>query len=180
MTTPADPARNSGQRDVGGGKPKKYKCYLVTDGAALFQQASVSATGAGGFEGEAMARADELIQAVEHQAASRNRAGFRVERRDPARDFIRVYELSNFERRGQASIGPSGLACAIGASNDDYVLRSLGPHPAHAARSATTASSTGKPASVTRSMPSAVVSTAPSSCRIAMRRGSSGRPASRA
>jgi Putative serine dehydratase domain len=50
----------------------------------------------------------------------------------------------------------------------------------HAARSATTASSTGKPASVTRRRPSAVVSTAPSSRSIAMRRGLSSRPASRA
>ena len=51
---------------------------------------------------------------------------------------------------------------------------------AHAARSATTASSTGKPASVTRRRPLGVVSTTPSSCRMAMRLGSSGRPASRA
>ena len=44
----------------------------------------------------------------------------------------------------------------------------------HAARSATTASSTGNPAGVTRSLPSGVVSTAPSCSRMAMRRGSSG------
>ena len=51
-------------------------------------------------------------------------------------------------------------------------------HCDYAARSATTASSTGKPEGVTRRRPSAVVSTAPSSRRIEMRAGSSVRPAS--
>ena len=49
----------------------------------------------------------------------------------------------------------------------------------HAARSATTASSTGNPDCVTRSLPPRVNSIAPSCCRISMRRGSSARPASR-
>ena len=44
------------------------------------------------------------------------------------------------------------------------------------ARSATTASSTGKPGKVTRRRPSDVVSTKPCSCSVAIRTGSSARP----
>jgi hypothetical protein len=50
----------------------------------------------------------------------------------------------------------------------------------HAARSATTASRTGKPAGVTRRRPSGVISTAPSWFKVASRRGSSPRPEIRA
>ena len=52
------------------------------------------------------------------------------------------------------------------------------PRGRQAARSATTASSTGKPAGVTRRQPSPSLSTKPCSLSVAMRRGSSGRPAS--
>ncbi len=59
------------------------------------------------------------------------------------------------------------------------VVRRLGDVIAYqAARSATTASSTGNPLCVTRKRPSGVNSIAPSRCNSRMRRGSSARPAS--
>ena len=63
---------------------------------------------------------------------------------------------------------------------EEFLIRRGEPLRLYAARSATTASSTGNPACVTRSRPSASTVIAPSSRSSAMRRGSSVRPDSAA
>jgi hypothetical protein len=66
--------------------------------------------------------------AIDHQAAGRKCAGFGVERIFARRDFICVHELADFEGRAQATICPSGLACAIGLANHNYMIFSLASH----------------------------------------------------
>lgn len=61
-------------------------------------------------------------------------------------------------------LAPCG--CPSGSSFTTRISEGSGDQ---AARSATTASSTGKPERVTRRRPSGVVSTAPSACNVAMR-----------
>ncbi len=58
----------------------------------------MAAAGAGRFKGETLSRRDKLMQSIDHNPASRHIGTFGSQRREPARDFVGIYEGIDIQR----------------------------------------------------------------------------------
>ncbi len=156
------------------------KIRSSVSGVSAPDKSRMRSPGAGRLKCKAFLR-PRLIQSgsLDHEPAGGTRAAFGIEGRQSARNLVGVHKRRvDAQLFRELSVAAAGLSPAPLGPPIMTTSLSVGCHGIYAARSATTASSTGKPDCVTRSRPSGVSSTAPSSRRMAMRRSSIGRPAS--
>jgi hypothetical protein len=142
-------------------------------GTAHFQPTKMAAARAGGLECKTLTSLDQESNSIEHDSASGSCGSTRIERRQSPCDFIRVDKFGQAKMLREKIRRHRRLAGAVWPSDDDDLFH----FGSYAAKSATTASSTGKPDGVTRKKPSPSFSTKPSAVSPATRSGSSGRPA---
>ena len=83
-------------------------------------------SGAGRLESEAFAGMQQLAHTPDHQPAGCESSRLRIERRQSARDFVRVHEFPHHETIGQQRDGSRRLSCAVRPAQDDDILHSLG------------------------------------------------------
>src|SRR5215470_7006804 len=79
-------------------------------------------SGARRFEGEASPILNEIPYPFEHQATSGECRTTWIERRQSARNFVCVDELSNVELLRQDDLGRRRLAGAVGSTEDHDIL----------------------------------------------------------
>ncbi len=98
MAAGCNTTSNTGKRHVRRGQPEKYECDSITGSATQTQQLCLAVTGTCRFKGEALAGSKQGVDTIEHQPTGRNGAGFRIEWRKAACDFVRVQEFQQIKR----------------------------------------------------------------------------------